>query len=316
MPFASEFDDVYLNIKHAVEGSVTKQSVRCIRLDDQRPAGRITHRLLDELRASTFCVADISDCRPNVMWELGFAMALEKPVILITQDDAYLPFDIHDMLCVKYERQHLSRTLLAPLKQSVIDTLSKAEASRPGIISCIDPRDTVMAEMRDDLAEFKKIISNLDPKLWNNEKNLEARDIVAIEALEGHWENSESHSHMYAKIIAGELVAPYCYMGNEKLTAVYFGWRKAGEHWYARYQWLEEEMSGFTFLRHESVDRLVGAWWSSDMEENVNLTSPPKGTGVSSDWSRIWPSKTPAWAEDFFKSVKKKGLSASLKTGV
>src|SRR5687768_3561301 len=108
MPFAREFEDVYSTIKMSVADAVADQPLKCFRLDESRPAGRITERLIQELQSATLCVADLSGGKANVMWEVGYAMALGKPTILITQDKGELPFDIHDMLSIQYERSHLS----------------------------------------------------------------------------------------------------------------------------------------------------------------------------------------------------------------
>lgn len=113
MPFAPEFDDVYGVIKHVVGSATALEGGRCFRLDDARPAGRITDRLLAELRAATLCLADVTGSKPNVMWELGFAMALTKPTIVLTQSLAELPFDIRDMQTIEYRRTHLNQSLAA-----------------------------------------------------------------------------------------------------------------------------------------------------------------------------------------------------------
>ncbi len=94
MPFSREFDDVYLAIKSGAESALASRAGRCFRLDEARPAGRITERLLTELRTASICIADLTGNKPNVMWEVGFAMALNKPVIIVTQNRAELPFDI------------------------------------------------------------------------------------------------------------------------------------------------------------------------------------------------------------------------------
>src|SRR5204862_409394 len=79
--------------------------------DEARPAGRITERLLAALRECSFCIADLTGSNPNVMWETGYAMALGKPVIVITQDLATLPFDMKDMQALCYDRTHLNSSL-------------------------------------------------------------------------------------------------------------------------------------------------------------------------------------------------------------
>src|SRR5256885_7344918 len=104
MPFAEEFDDVYVTIKASVVGATSPNECRCFRLDETRPAGRITDRLLQELRTASLCIADLTGNRPNVMWEVGYAMALECPTIILTQSLAELSFDIKDMQSLQYDR--------------------------------------------------------------------------------------------------------------------------------------------------------------------------------------------------------------------
>src|SRR5438477_10427745 len=51
------------------------------------------------------------------------------------------------------------------------------------------------------------------------------------------------------------------YCSNKELTGVYFGWRRMGDYWFARYQWIGAGVCGFTFLKHDALDLLNGAWW-------------------------------------------------------
>jgi nucleoside 2-deoxyribosyltransferase len=106
MPFASEFNDVYATIKASVEGASGENSLRCFRLDESRPAGRITDRLIREIQAASLCIADLTGAKPNVMWEVGYAMALGKPTIIITQENDELPFDVRVMETIHYDRKH------------------------------------------------------------------------------------------------------------------------------------------------------------------------------------------------------------------
>ena len=57
-------------------------------------------------------MADITETKPNVMWESGFAMALGKPVIVITQSLADLPFDIRDMQAIEIAGRWLGQVAL------------------------------------------------------------------------------------------------------------------------------------------------------------------------------------------------------------
>ncbi len=56
-----------------------------------------------EIRAATICLADITTRNPNVMYEVGFAIAAEKDVIIISgpSEDKY-PFDIQHRGILRY----------------------------------------------------------------------------------------------------------------------------------------------------------------------------------------------------------------------
>lgn len=307
MPFAAEFDDVYALIKSTVEGVATGGAQgRCFRLDESRPAGRITDRLLGELRSASICIADLTGTKPNVMWELGFAMALGKPVILVTQNLQTLPFDIKDMQSIEYNRTRLNATLQTALRKSLLDTLG-AMATVP---SQEDQRDVALGALLTEVAELKGMVGDI-VRTWKSSEPNDAQSPADFEALVGHWFNTESQSNVYIRKVRGELVAPYCFGGNDNLTGVYFGWQRTGEYWFARYIWMEADLSGFSFLRMESVDRMRGAWWSSEYE-HMSSDEPPRSAGVPANWIRKPQAVAPAWAEEFFQKVQREGLASIL----
>ncbi|MCB0666419.1 MAG: hypothetical protein KDC80_11375, partial [Saprospiraceae bacterium] len=94
-------------------------------MDESTPAGRITERLVSAIEGASFCIADITGHKPNVMWEVGYAMALKKSVIIICQGQDQTPFDIKDMHRIQYDTQDLYSTLQVHLKKSIEDTLSE-----------------------------------------------------------------------------------------------------------------------------------------------------------------------------------------------
>lgn len=135
MPFAKDFGDVYATIQRAVV-TVKEGQAQCFRLDEVKAAGRITDDLVRELNESAICIADLTGCSPNVMWEAGYAMALRKPVIFISQDIASLPFDLRLMRTIQYDRHSLAGSLEHQLAESFRETLGafaleREEATTP-----------------------------------------------------------------------------------------------------------------------------------------------------------------------------------------
>lgn len=130
MPFSDAFQDVYATIKVAVSTAIQGETIDCFRIDDHKAAGVITDDLLNAIGQASICIADLTGNNPNVMWEVGYAMALGKPTILITQDVRQLPFDLKVARAIEYRRRSLSKTLTLALQESVRQTLGKGLVSR------------------------------------------------------------------------------------------------------------------------------------------------------------------------------------------
>jgi hypothetical protein len=77
---------------------------------------RIVPGIMNAIRRSAFVIADVSDPRPNVYYELGFAQALGKHVITTAAEGTPLPFDIFDVPTLYWDCQDtLERKLQAEI---------------------------------------------------------------------------------------------------------------------------------------------------------------------------------------------------------
>src|SRR2546421_1066636 len=94
MPFRGNFDPVFRVVQTTVVNAVPGQPIDCYWLKDIHAAGRITDDILSGIQKAALCVSDLTQSNPNVMWETGYAMALGKPTVLISQDVETVPFDL------------------------------------------------------------------------------------------------------------------------------------------------------------------------------------------------------------------------------
>jgi hypothetical protein len=91
MPLDSAFDDIYqLGIKPAAEGA----GAYCERIDEQIFAESILARIYNQIAKADLIVADMTRRNPNVFYEVGYAHALGKTAILLTQNSEDIPFDL------------------------------------------------------------------------------------------------------------------------------------------------------------------------------------------------------------------------------
>jgi hypothetical protein len=98
MPLKTEFDAVYDMIRG---GCGNFAGVTFDRADDWSQTGRITDQIIAALKAADLVIADITGPNPNVMYELGYAHALEKTVIVLNEDRDS-PFDVRDYRQILY----------------------------------------------------------------------------------------------------------------------------------------------------------------------------------------------------------------------
>lgn len=70
--------------------------VEAKRADDDNRPGIITHHIMRDLNDADVVIANLTGLNPNVMYELGLAHALAKPVIHLADKSTVLPFDNQD----------------------------------------------------------------------------------------------------------------------------------------------------------------------------------------------------------------------------
>ncbi len=91
MPFTEDFDDIYqLGIKQSCEDA----GAYCERVDEQLFTESILERIYNQISKADFVIADMTNRNPNVFYEVGYAHALGKQTILLTQNADDIPFDL------------------------------------------------------------------------------------------------------------------------------------------------------------------------------------------------------------------------------
>jgi hypothetical protein len=99
--------------------------LRWQRADDITEPGRITDQIVSAIERADVLVADITGTNANVLFELGYADALSKPIIVLNQQVEQTPFDIKDWRQIIYSTNELSR-----LRQSLADFLAGSLRAR------------------------------------------------------------------------------------------------------------------------------------------------------------------------------------------
>jgi hypothetical protein len=89
-PFHDKYSEDYKVIREAC----TQSGFNAYRGDENYIKGDIFPEMLKLIVKANLIIANVNGRNPNVLYELGIAQALDKPVILISSDPDKLPIDI------------------------------------------------------------------------------------------------------------------------------------------------------------------------------------------------------------------------------
>jgi hypothetical protein len=101
MSFRRESDDTYGTIDRVCKA----YRFEADRTDKDAATDRIYGRIVEGIKRAAFVIADVTFESVNVYYELGFAEALGKDVIVIAKKDSKLPFDTNDIPTTFFDDQ-------------------------------------------------------------------------------------------------------------------------------------------------------------------------------------------------------------------
>jgi len=119
MPFDAGFNPVYDAIRQAADGA----GLRCRRADDIWENPAVIQDVVSLIDRSRVVVCDCTGRNPNVFYEAGIAHTLGREVILITQSEHDIPFDLRHLRYVRYLNNGEGLTALAAALQGRMQTI-------------------------------------------------------------------------------------------------------------------------------------------------------------------------------------------------
>jgi hypothetical protein len=102
-PFSPEFDQLYDRV---FAPAIRDAGMEPYRVDTEPHVSVPVENIEAGIKASEACLADISTNNPNVWYELGFAIAHGKPVVIVCSEEREddLPFDVQQRNIMHYCR--------------------------------------------------------------------------------------------------------------------------------------------------------------------------------------------------------------------
>jgi len=94
----------------------------CDRVTEANAQDRIVPEILSRIERAAFAIVDLTDLRPNVFYELGYADGLKKKVVVTAKHGTDLPFDVKDVPTIFWESQKRLRDDLMTRIRSIVRT--------------------------------------------------------------------------------------------------------------------------------------------------------------------------------------------------
>jgi len=111
--YSSDMDEAFIAVKNAAK----ECDLTAMRAVDQIGDDRVHDTLLESIRDAGMIVADLTNERPNVYFELGYARGLNKTVVTVAREGTMLHFNVADYRCLIYrDRAQLEDVLIRRFK--------------------------------------------------------------------------------------------------------------------------------------------------------------------------------------------------------
>jgi hypothetical protein len=180
MPFSEQFEDEYtLAIKPACDAA----GAYAERVDEQMFREDILDRIRNQIMKADLIVSEMTGLRPNVLYETGYAHALNKHVLMLTQSSDEIPFDLKHYPFILHEPGQLD-DLKAELERRVRQFL---EMGRQGEIPQEIPVDVAVndveltATILDQVSIFESAVGIRDLELQVVVRNQTLRVVKPVE---------------------------------------------------------------------------------------------------------------------------------------
>lgn len=165
MPYSEESDKFY---EEGIAPVLQKMSrpVLALRADTMgRQAITLRAHVETAVRSADFCIADLTGNNPNVMYELGYAVAVDRPIVLIRRRGlGLLPSNLAaEKVVIEYDPNNISE-FRRRLASTIEDTVISISRSVRSVIS-EKKSEVYLSSFDNDLID--RILNSIDKRFFS-----------------------------------------------------------------------------------------------------------------------------------------------------
>ncbi len=162
MPFGGVFDHYYNDV---FKPAISAAGLSPIRSDDLFRASTIIKDIWELTQNARVILADLSKRNPNVFYELGLAHAINKPVILVSENKGDIPLDLRHQRVILYNKDNAywGTKLKEEVTNSITETLEAPDSAVMPVFLTIDETKThkTVSQHEKEILELKQDVAQL-----------------------------------------------------------------------------------------------------------------------------------------------------------
>lgn len=187
MPFDKRSDEIYKNV---IIPALRELSITHMRADDLQDTSTISFSVQNAIQNADIIIADLSGQNPNVFYEVGFAHALGKQIVLLSQEPRSIPFDLSHYHVLLYRLDNIKS--IYNLNVDLIERL-KAILSQSRKPAANDTSEYAQQSREENRTNVKKII--YESKMLADEGNIDEasmriQNFANSEEAKAHFEEA------------------------------------------------------------------------------------------------------------------------------
>jgi hypothetical protein len=151
------------------------------RADEILGLSPVIEKIESAIAAAPICLAEVSEDNPNVWLELGYALALSRPTVIICEKDRRpkLPFDVQHRSIIFYRTdsvsgfEELEKNIIRLVKHELRteQKIRKASILKPSEVSNVDLKDFEVAILTTIFTFYTSMLGGVES--WALESKLE-----------------------------------------------------------------------------------------------------------------------------------------------
>lgn len=198
MPFHPDLMPVFTD---AIKPACQQTGFKAVRVDELEGVYNINREIIEHIFISDAIIADLTNWRPNVFYELGVAHAISNKAIMIINKKDEIPFDIKMYSCILYEQ---NKAGLTKLTANLVKSLKSLEAWRKEPANPVQDHNPTICIPKQELDDIRGKLREKDDLLRRHDTAIDTLQKTLTEKNNLLQSNNAALTKMRNKLMAKE----------------------------------------------------------------------------------------------------------------